>query len=77
MAIAPHVALAAPAVAALLHQAPRPVAAIAMSWRVERMIDPHSGMQTCLVVSLGGDVTARPSRERRGWEAADSPRPGA
>lgn len=71
MAISPLVALAALAVTGLLYQAPRPVAVTAvavipMAWRVERMIEPDSGLETCRVVSLGGDVVARLSREHWG-----------
>lgn len=75
MAISPLLALAALAVAGLLPQPPRPAAVIPaavipMSWRVERVIDPDSGLKTCRVVSLGGDVIARLSRERgQGREA--------
>ena len=69
MTISPRFALAALAVVAVLHAAPRPAAAISMSWSVESMINQDNGQKTCRVISLGGDVTASLSQEGQELEA--------
>ena len=62
MTISPRVALAAALlVAALLYQAPHAAAMIAMSWTLESKVDPATGDKSCLITSLGGDITARMS----------------
>ena len=43
----------------------RRIAAIPMSWRIERRIDPDSGHKSCFVVSRGGNVTVRLFKQRQ------------
>ena len=50
--------------------AARHVAAIPMSWAIEQSMDSASGDRICLVVSRGGDVTARLARESGAQRAA-------
>ena len=50
----------------------RQIDAIAMAWRIEREIGSESGDRICLVISLGRDVIARLSKERRAKTAARS-----
>ena len=42
----------------------RQVDAIPMTWRIERRSDSEAGAKSCLVISLGGNVTARLSKRR-------------
>lgn len=59
MTLPPRIALAAVlSVAALLYQAPRADAMIAMSWTLESKVDPATGGKSCTISSLGGDITA-------------------
>ncbi len=69
MTISPRVALAAVLlVAALLCYGPRPAAAmIAMSWTLESRVDPATGDKSCLITSLGGDITARMSLDSQDY----------
>ncbi len=48
----------------------RQIAGIPMAWRIERVTDPASGDKSCSVISIGGDVSARLFKERRGKAAA-------
>ena len=43
----------------------RQIDAIPMAWRIDRETGSALGHRSCLVVSLGGDVIARLSKERR------------
>ncbi len=51
-------------VAGLLYQASPAAAMIAMSWSLESRVDPATGDKSCLITSLGGDITARLSLDK-------------
>ena len=60
MTMSRRIALAAVlSVAGLLSQASPAAAMIAMSWSLESRVDPATGDKSCLITSLGGDITAR------------------
>ena len=48
----------------------RRIDAIPMAWRIDRESGAASGHKSCSVISLGGDVTARLSKDRRAKTAA-------
>ena len=59
------IALAAVLLAAgLLYQVSPAAAMIAMSWSLESRVDPATGDKSCLITSLGGDITARLSLDK-------------
>ncbi len=62
------VALAAvPLAAGLLYQVPQAAAMIAMSWTLESRVNPATGDKSCLITSLGGDITARMSLDSQDY----------
>lgn len=83
MAISFHLALM-PALAMLFmapsngHRAGPPwqAAAIPMTWHIERAIDAMSDQKTCVILSLGGDVSVRVFKEPQAKVASWSVRVG-
>lgn len=54
----------------------RLVEAIPMTWRIERRSGPEAGAKSCLVISLGANVTAQLSKQRGASEGTWSVRVG-
>ena len=54
----------------------RQIRGLPMAWRIDREVDPATGDRSCIVISLGGNVSARLFKERRAKTASWSVRVG-